>query len=526
MTYELVEEPNGRYELLDQPPRKIGVEGLPDAVKAIAGDFNPLTQMAVGGKGLLDMAVYKGKQSLGMKLNPEEEAAGAANRALLQASDPAKAGAVMVGAGTYPLVAPAANFVASRVAPALPSWLGWIPTAATTGAVTNVATTPRLQGDPENTTSKAIEEGAIGGVLGEGVFRGASRLAQPILQTPAVRRLLDKEIVPTVGQGMGGWANRMEEKAMSIPIVGDIINSSRNRARNELGTAAINLEMPAGMKVTKPGNAGVEQADDLLSEGYKKLYGSGTVTRDTQLVSDLRNAVNTPAIPLSNDYKRMYDQIIKRDVLDRLKPNESFTAAEVKTQIEADLGKVIRGLGTKGQEGALRDAVLQARQAVRDLAGRQAGVDQVARKALDTGYANTRAMEGAASRAEGNAGVPTPLQLIREARDGSKLQQLGRDAQEVMGARVPNSGTTDRALMALLIGGAGAGASSTDTYKSVPGLGNLGPGFWLSLGASPLAYSRAGSRYMLGDLPGQGILSSQLRSLAPYGAAAGGILQE
>jgi hypothetical protein len=501
--------------------QKIGAEGIGDAVKDVAGDFHPLTQMAVGGKALLDMAALKLKQGVGFKLSPEDELTIRANRALLEASNPALAGAVATGIGAGALSLPAANFAAARLAPALPAFLQPTVPAAVAGMTINAATTPTLPGE---SAEKAIQQGAVGGVLGDAAMRVGSRVIQPITQSQTVQNLLNKEIVPTPGQSAGWVMNRMEEKLASIPVLGDIVSSARNRARNELGTAAINLEMPKGMKVSEPGNSGIQQADDLLSEGYKRLYGNTTVSRDTQLVQDLADAVKTPAIPLSQDYQRMYEQIIKRDVLDRLAPGQTFKSADVKTQIEADLGKAIRKLTPHGQDGALRDALTAARQAVRDLAGRQAGVDQVARKALDTGYANVRAMDTAAGRSETNAGVPTPLQIINAAREGSRLEQLGRDAQSVLGNRVPNSGTTDRTLLALMIGGAGAAGSTTEPYQKIPYVNNLGPGFWLSLGAAPLLYSRTGARYMAGDLiPGQPALAQAMRGMAPHAANAGAL---
>ena len=105
MAFELVEE-TPRYELVDTPPAKIGREGLGEAVQAVAGDFNPLTQMAVGAKATWDDAALKMKQAAGVKLTPEDENVIAANRALRSGSNPALAGTMMTAIGAYPLVAP------------------------------------------------------------------------------------------------------------------------------------------------------------------------------------------------------------------------------------------------------------------------------------------------------------------------------------------------------------------------------------------------------------------------------------
>lgn len=524
MPYELVEPAAGKYELVDQPA-KIGVEGLPDAVKAVAGDFHPLTQMGVGAKALWDMAAMKLKQGAGLDLSPEQQNEIRANRALLEESNPALAGALTSGIGAGALAAPVANFAAARIAPALPRILQPAATAAVGGMTLNAATNPSLPGESSESN---IQAGGVGGALADTLLRGGSRLVQPIVQSPAVQRLLQNNVVPTPGQAAGGVLNRLEEKVMSWPFVGDIIAASRNRARNELGTAGINLQMPKGSEVTQPGNAGIEQAKTNLSQGYNNLYGNTTIGRDERLVQDLDAAVNKPTIPLSDQYKAAYDRIIKAQVLDRLKPGETFPTGEVKKQIESSLGEEIRKLGPNptGQHGDLKVALEAARTAVRDLANRGAGVDQGARTTLDRGWANMKDMETAASRSESNAGVPTPLQIIQAAKERSKLEQLGRSAQEVMGNRVPNSGTTDRALMAMLLGGLGAGASKTETYQQTPFLNELGPAFWLALGTSPLAYSRVGSRYMVGDNAIQPALSQVMRQTAPYAGNMGALYSQ
>jgi hypothetical protein len=503
-------------------PLKIGVEGLPDAVKAVAGDFHPLTQAAVGGKALWDMAAMKLKQGLGLNLSPEEQTTIAANRALLENSTPALAGAMATGVGAGALAAPFAGFAAARFAPALPGMLQPAVPAAVTGMVLNAATNPTLPGESGD---KAINQGGLAAVAADTLLRGGARVVQPITQSPAVQNLLQRNVVPTIGQSAGGMANRIEEKLSSVPVVGDIISSARNRARNELGVAGINEGLPADLRVNQPGNAGVEQAKTNLSDAYKNLYGNTRIGADAQLTQDLNAAVNKPTIPLSDDYRKVYDKIVKSEITDRLTPGATFPTGEVKAQIEASLGKKIRDLGPmpSGQDLALKQSLEEARNAVRDLANRGAGVDQSRRAALDRGWANMKDMKTAAGWSEANGGIPTPLQIINAAKEGTPLEQLGRSAQEVLGNKVPNSGTTDRLLMSLLLGAGGAAAS----HEQVPYLSSIDPKFWLALGASPLLYSRAGSRYMAGDLiPGQPALADALRQMAPYAARAGALYQQ
>jgi len=528
MPFEIVDEPAKKYELVE--PAKIGAEGLGEQLKEVGRYTHPAGQFLGGiGFALDDLSTRLGQlwaygnrggpNVPAPELTPEQQAIVQAHREYNRDLPMGLLGDI---ATTGLLTAPAAGPVVSAAKATLPSVLAPTAAAGVLGAGI-AATQPTLPGE---STLQNAERGGITGAVVDAALRGGSRLIQPITQSPAVQNLLQRDIVPTLGQAAGGMVNKMEEKLASWPFVGDIISGARNRARTELGTAAINEGMPKDLRVSQAGNAGVEEAKANLSAGYNALYGNAQIGRDAQLIQDLNNAVNKPTIPLSDKYKDAYDRIIKTEVLDRLTPGATFPAGEVKKQIEAGLGEEIRKLGPmpSGQHGDLKVALEEARTAVRNLANRAAGVDQARRAALDRGYANMKDMETAASRSESNAGIPTPLQIIQAAKEGTRLEKLGRDAQEVLGNRVPNSGTTDRLLMSLLLGGAGAGAASTETYQHTPYLNSFGPGFWLALGASPLAYSRPGARYMVGDLiPGQPALAQAMRGVSPYAAPMGAL---
>jgi hypothetical protein len=539
---QYAEQENPYAQLVGEPkdkpkPIKIGREGLADQLVETARYTHPIGQGLAGiGFGLDDLSTRAGQlwayanrggpNVPAPELTPEQQSTLQEHRALYQDSPMAMTGNIGTGAAlTAPLAGPVFNAAKAGGEAVLPWFAKFLAPTAGAGVVggATATTQPTLPGE---STAQNMQHGGVAGVIADTVLRGGARAIQPITQSPAVQRLLNQDIVPTIGQAVGGMANRMEEKVMSWPFVGDIISGARNRARNELGEAGINLQMPKDLKVTQPGNAGIEQAKTNLSQGYNDLYGNTSVGRDPKLLQDLDAAANKPVIPLSEDYKKNFDRIIKREVLDRLPAGATFPTGEVKKQIEASLGEQIRGLGPmpSGQDLALKQALEEARGAVRNLANRGAGIDQSRRAALDRGYANMKDMETAATRSESNGGVPTPLQIIQAAKEKSKLEGLGRDAQEVLGNRVPNSGTTDRALMAMMLGGLGAGASQNEHYQSTPFLNELGPAFWLSLGISPLAYSRAGSRYAVGDLiPGQPALSQAMRQLSPYAASAGAL---
>lgn len=505
------------------PPVKqtIGAEGLPKAVADIAGDFHPLTQMSVGAKALWDLGALKLKQGSGFQLTPEEQNTIAADRALLENSIPALAGAIVTGAGAgRALTGPISDFAAARVGAALPSFARWLVPAATGGAAFNAATTPTLPGE---TNERAVNIGAVGGVLGEGLARGLGRVIQPITQNPNVQKLLNYEIIPTPGSAAGGFLKSMEDKLQSVPVIGDFIKNAQIRSRQELAKATIKLATPPGETVDSLGAAAIPEVKQAFSNAYGKVYQGSNIGVDKQLLQDLNAAKNAPIVPMSSDEARKFDHVIQTQILDRLPGSSTIPTSDAKAVIEGNLGKAVN---EAAPNSPLQKALIAARDSFRSAMSRSVGPASTELPAINRAYSNFKDVSKAIKQADltpgATQGLPTPRQLMSASKPG-ELKDLARAANQVLPSSVPNSGTADRYLASLLLGGLGAGVSTTDKYQSVPYLNSLGPGFWLGLGASPLLYSRTGSRYLVGDLPGQAAASANVRALAPYMGQAGAL---
>jgi hypothetical protein len=506
MAYELEEAPSGRYELEEKPPIKIGREGLPDAVKAVAGDFHPLTQMAVGAKGVWDNAAYKLKKSFGFKLTPEEEDVAAANIALQQESNPALAGAaITAGGAAYPMAAPAANFAAARLGAALPGFLAPAVPAAVAGGVVNAATNP--VGD----TNKEVQSGMIGGALADLGLRGLGRLAAPVTQSDTVKKLLEKNIIPSPGSAMGGIAKDIEDKLTSLPLVGNLIQNARTRSVQEMGKAAFKEATPPGQQIPEIGKEGVELGKQAFSRAYEGVYQGSKIGLTPQLMKDVGAAKTSTMIPLSEAEEKAFDAIIKREIEDRL-IGGAVPTTEAKKVIEANLGKAAFNAGGS----PLGDALNGAKKAFRSAMGRSVGPKAAQLQEIDRAYSAFADVKKAVDKADANAGVFTPHQLQMTSKPGSSLESLADDAQKVLPSRVGNSFTVDRALSSLLYTGAASGAAAP----------LFGAPYLAMLAASPALYSRAGTRYLLGDYAGQQALREQLRALSPNASSAGGVLYD
>lgn len=465
-------------------PKKIGKEGFADAlgdVKQETFEKGGVVPLMYGGMGaFLDNAAMRLKQIVTGNLSDQEKTGVTQNRELLK--DP------IAGLGSL-----APNVMMGAVSG--PGLIGNV----LTGAGMEFGTKPVLEG--ESATDNALRGGA-GGALGWGA--GKLVTGSPIVSpSDKTKRLLDEGIVPTLGQNaqskgrFGEFLGGVEEKATSIPVIGDLIKNARKRGLEEFNSAAINRAVPKGETVKQIGREGIEEAIDKTAAGYAGVYAGSKTGPTVQLAQDIAAAKQAPAIGLSVEAERKFDTLMDRLVWQRLTPNTD--AGLVKMTIESDLGKEARNLRMSGNsdDKALGQAIMKARDAIRDSLSRTVGAKSSKLPELNKAYASGMELNKAAERASASGGVFTPYQLQKASGPNGILRPLADDAQAVLASRIPNSGTTDRALQAMLFSGQTPDKSTL--------LGMLG-----SVITAPM-YSRLGQRAMLGDLT-----SEQMQALSPY----------
>lgn len=403
----------------------------------------------------------------------------------------------------------------------LPAAIAPTVAAAGTGAAITAATEPVAS---DESRGQKTAYGAIGGAAGDVAARGLARVAQPIMQSPAVRRLLDEGIVPTPGQAAGAnsFIGKMEQRLQSIPLVGDLVTGGRNRATAEFNEAALNRAMPDGARVQGIGRGAVQQVEQVLSDGYNDvLRRIGTVNVQPQFLNAVRSTMTDPDLSLSLPMQQRLEQIVRGQILDR----GAALNADLAKRADANLGMFARGFSTSqdADQRMLGRALRDVQGAWRQNITANAGAAEVADlRELNRAFANFVRVERAAGSRGAAEGVFSPKQLegaVRAmdtssrrgqfARGESLMQDLTDAGVPTLSHTVPNSGTPERAMLAMAAGGAGA-----NEYFG-------GPGYLSMLAASPLVYSRAGSRYMVGDLPAQTALSELLRRTAPAASQVG-----
>lgn len=524
---------------LEQPPikRVIGVEALPKHVKDVVGDFNPLSQAAVGAKAAWDFAALRLKQLAGLDLTPEEETTVRANRALLEESNPAKAGQFVTNvaatavpmAGAYNLVnAGARAILPNAVAPVIAPTIA----AGTTGAAYNALTEPNIGNE---TTADKMKQGAIGSMIVDAAMRGGARVLQPIAQSPQVQKLLQADVVPTIGQSAGGMVKKAEDALTSLPLVGSFIDSARGRAVSDLNRAAIQQAAP---EVRAIGREGITEAHQSLSDQYKAVLNQFTngIKPDQQFMQAAQSIPKDPTLMLSGEQRKWINKYLYNTISTHTPGNSALTG-EMAKKIDSELGAKASSLLRSSQtsEREVGQALQRVQGEFRGLIERNAPTPEVnaALQDLNSRWANLVRVEGAGAKSGASEGVFTAAQLsqaVREAdksvrknayaRGAARMQDLSDAAKSVLGPGLPNSGTTDRALMATLLASLGG----------TPAAYMFGMPYLAALASAPLLYSKLASQYAVGATPLIGPLqqsgAAALRQATPYVAPYGGMLMQ
>jgi len=508
VTSALTQLQSTKRELAPVKPYPIGVEGLPQAVKDVAGDFSPFTHEAVGAKALWDAAAMKLKTALGGTLTPQEQAAKAANDALLETSRPAQAGAITASLATTPigeaaLAAPVVSGIAK-----IPL-LGKLFSGAVIGGTTAAAT-------GENTGA-----GAAGGVAGSAAASGLARVARPIVQSPMVQKLMSADIVPTVGQALGKFGRSVEERLTSIPGIGDLIKNAQGRAVRELNSAAIKEAAP---EVTAIGREGLRQAESSVGQMYDKALSNITVKADESLVPHLESFADNTKYMMSSEQRGTVRNFINSTVGDNVQGSQ--IPGEMAKKIDAELGAKAAALraSSSTSEREMGRALQDAQTAFRQQMQKGASTPEAAAMLDEANRRWSKIVRLQRAEAAGKEGVFTPGQLQTAVRQEDKsvrkgqfakgranMQELSDPAVSVLGDRYPDSGTPGRAMLAMLALGGSTGAANE--YFG-------GPHYLTGLALAPMLYSRPGTRYMLGDYPGQAAAAQSIGALAPYSSAA------
>jgi hypothetical protein len=368
--------------------------------------------------------------------------------------------------------------------------------------------------------------GAVGGALGNAIPKAIGRVVSPNTSAE-VQSLMRAGVTPTPGQILGGTAKALEEKAASVPILGDAIAGSQRRAVEEFNRAAYNRVLnPIGKTAGKEtGNAGVAAVGDELSAAYDKLLPKLSARMDPDFATEYAALTQRLAAELPDSRARQFVNVADRYVMRRFDKDNVMTGVAFK-KAESDLSRLSRSMS-----GSMDDEARQVGYAFRDLNASMRKMLERSNpelapelRAINEGWANLVRVEGAAGRVGSKEGVFTPEGLrgavkgadksVRHrafARGEALMQDLSDSGHKVLGGKYPDSGTAGRLAQ---IGSAVAIGFNPSILAGLA----AGAGLYTKPGQVALAH-------LLAKRPeSAGLLASMIRKPSPYLSAPGASL--
>ena len=350
---------------------------------------------------------------------------------------------------------------------------------------------PVTQGDFGEEKLGQIGTGAAFGAASAPIGAALGRMLSPQTRQE-VKTLMSEGVTPTPGQIMGGAVQRAEDKAMSIPILGDAIAAGRRRATGDLNRAAYARALQGtgvDPKSLSVGREGVAAVKDTLGQAYDDLLPKLSFRPDQQFTSDLAN-LRQMATNLAPTEARRFESLLNEH-LSKMSPNGSMTGETFKI-MESGLGNEIKKFSgaTDAYQRELGDALKEALNVFRRGLARSNPQFSQELGNLNRNYANYSILRNAGARAGDQSAGFSPAQLAAAVRASDRsvgkgatssgralMQDLSDAGVNALSSKYPDSGTVGRGLFA---GGLGAAAYAEPTI--------------LAAGLSALPYTSVGQR--------------------------------
>jgi hypothetical protein len=351
---------------------------------------------------------------------------------------------------------------------------------------------PVTQGDFGDEKLKQVGVGTgLGGILG-GLGNVAGKIINPSVK-PEVQALLNQNVRLTPGQIAGGITQKIEDKAQSIPLVGDMITKARGRGVEDLNRAAYARALRGtgvDAKTLPVGTEGINAVKTAVTKQYDDLLPKLSFTPDQQFAQEL-NTVKSMAQGLGSKEAAKYDAVLK-DALSKTSPNGSMTGETYKI-VESKLGSEAKKFSSSSDayQKELGDALKETLNIFKSNINRSNPQYAKELAEANSNYANYARLREAGSKAGDMSGGFSPAQLAAAIRNSDKsvgkgnvatgnalMQDLGSAGVNVMGSKVADSGTAGR----VMLGGAAGGAALIE------------PSILLGAGAASLPYTKVGQK--------------------------------
>lgn len=320
--------------------------------------------------------------------------------------------------------------------------------------------------DEGNRLTGALEGagvGVLGGMLGRQATRAAGGALTGVRDASA-QYLRSRGVPLTLGQaagnsgGFGRYLKGREDRLAGFSGIGDRIGNLRRQGVEGFNRAAFNEGLaPIGGNVQGPlGEQAVGEADNLVSDAYKRALGGVRLQADPQFESGMQPIVEQ-ARSLPGDMAENANYTLSQRVGQAMGPNGEMTGN--------DFQQAIRGL--EGDSRSLRNqpyghdfggVAKGARGQLEDMLERQSPGSLGDYLNANAAYRNHAILADAVGSGMNTDGLFTPAQLGQAARSNARrytgrisaattdrpFYDLQRAGQNLLPSKVPDSGTAGR----------------------------------------------------------------------------------
>jgi hypothetical protein len=358
-----------------------------------------------------------------------------------------------------------------------------------------------------------------------------------------VQKLVGSKVPLTIGQALGGVTKSLEDKATSVPILGDMIQSRRAEGIRAFNSKAMDkaLEPIGGTVDGKVGQEAVEKARGVVSQAFADALKGKAATVDREFVTSARGPMERLASIKRDGLGEEIVGEIEESTKDLFSHTGELSGENMQTFLES-----LRQIRDSYKNDPLynrviKPSVMGIENAVEGMFRRQTPEVMPAFDAAKKAYRRVSVISDAVNAADNTDNVFVPSQLRRadinkakkyegpmRAASGQGIQfgDISRPAQKVLPSKVPDSGSAGRLALlaapgALAGSGAGVGYALGDSRTGAEG--GIGLATLLSL-----LYTKRGQQFLVSSAVKRGAKSkavgSALQKLGPIGGAAGAAL--
>jgi len=338
------------------------------------------------------------------------------------------------------------------------------------------------------TAGRGALTGAAGYAVGAPLGELASRAVRPMpaAEQSAIRTLERENVRLTPGMMGGDMARWLEDSLSSIPFVGQVIRRAQREATEDINTAQINRSLRGAVTAADPhgevlpphllggGHEAVDHAATRLSNAYEEILPKLRGDLDPPLldkIDRLKAAVADLPGNVDGALEKRFQKIVDVNLMRRASRDPATLGAmegEAIKKAESELTRLTRDY-LKDPSADIRDLgmhVGELQDALREMVMRHNPAEAPILKRINEGWANyVIARKAAGSTAAPNGQFnATQLHKAVKASDRSldhgnfaRGRALGQDlsgaAKQIIPARTPNSGTSERSMLGNILAG-------------------------------------------------------------------------